>query len=116
LEVLRRLHEELNPRLRATIVPTRSQRELRQALRELQASIERFNRRWHELLSKLDLTAVNKLREGYNRYYVLEKDGAIRSPAVARQGFKRLPPLTLADVTAVVPPLPVPRLATENGG
>jgi hypothetical protein len=107
---LARLHADLEPRLRVPVTPTFSARKLRQALRELADSIERFNRRWHEFLPTVDLTWVNALREGYNRYYLLEKECAVRSARVARQGFHRLPPLTVADLFAVLPPLPVPLL------
>jgi hypothetical protein len=103
------LHDALQPRLRVRIEPTASIGTLRRALRELTESIERFNRRWAKYLQGLDLTHVNKLRDGYNRYYLLEKECAVRSPLVARQGFRRLGPLTVDDLTALLPPLPVPR-------
>jgi hypothetical protein len=53
---------------------------------------------------------VNGLREGYNRYYLLEKECALRSPRLARQGFVRLPAVTVDDLAAQLPPLPVPQL------
>ena len=56
-------------------------------------------------LLTVDLARVNQLRDGYNRYYVLEKECAVRSPKVARQGFRPLPPLTTADLAAELPPL-----------
>jgi hypothetical protein len=108
--VLEALEEALQPRLRAPVEPARSARAVRRALRELVASLERFNRRWREFLPTVDLGRVNELREGYNRYYLLEKECALRSPALARQGFRPLPPLTLADLEALLPPLPVPQL------
>ena len=83
---------------------------LRQALTELTESIERFNGRWREFLTQVDLTAVNEARDGYNRYYLLEKECALRSPNLARQGFRRLAPLTPADVAELLPLLPVPQL------
>jgi hypothetical protein len=57
----------------------------------------------------VDLSQVNALRDGYNRYYVLEKECASRSPRTARHGFRPLPPLTADDLAALLPPLPVPR-------
>jgi hypothetical protein len=108
--VLEALEEALAPKLRAPVAPARSARAVRRALRELVASLERFNRRWAEYLPGVDLGPVNRLREGYNRYYLLEKECALRSPALARQGFRPLPPLTVADLEALLPPLPVPRL------
>lgn len=107
--VLHRLHEELSPRLRTTVMPTASARTLRQAGRELQESLERFNERWHSYLHAVDLTEVNELRDGYNRYYVLEKECAVRSARVARQGFSRLSPLTHEDLFVRFPLLLLPR-------
>jgi hypothetical protein len=108
--LLRHLEEVLQPRLRAAVEPTSSGRALRRALRELTESLERFNGRWQAFLPVIDLTHVNGLRDGYNRYYLLEKECAVRSARVARQGFRRLEPLTTEVLAAVLPALPVPRL------
>jgi hypothetical protein len=51
------------------------------------------------------------MRDGYNRYYLLEKECALRSARVAREGFVRLAPLTLDDIRKMLPLLPVPTLA-----
>jgi hypothetical protein len=110
LDVLRQLHAALEPRLRAPMAPTSSPRVLRRALRELRDSLERFNRRWREFLPTVDRSTVNALREGYNRYYLLEKECAVRSVRVARQGFHPLGPLTTDELAALLPALPVPRL------
>jgi hypothetical protein len=107
--VLAELWATLQPRLRVPIEPTSSVRAMRQALRELVASLERFNRRWIEFVRGLDLTALNAERADYNRYYLLEKECAVRSPHIARQGFRALEPLTPDDLLAELPPLPVPR-------
>jgi hypothetical protein len=82
-----------------------SPRRLRRALRELAASVARFNRRWLKCVSEADLSEVNAEREGYNRWYLLEKEcavGVIR----ARQGFQPLPPVTSADVLRELPQIP----------
>jgi hypothetical protein len=110
LEVLRQLHTILEPRLRVQVEPMTSTRTLGRTLRELRASLERFNRRWLPYLERVDLTEVNRLRDGYNRYYLLEKECAVRSVRLAMQGFHRLEILTTADLVAVLPPLPVPQL------
>jgi hypothetical protein len=110
VDILRYHLAALAAPLRAPLEPTTSARELRQALRELHESLERFNYRWQAFLNGVDLTAVNKLREGYNRYYVLEKECAVRSARIARQGFTPLQPLTTDDLVAQFPLLPVPRL------
>jgi hypothetical protein len=111
LDVLRDLHATLEPRLRLSVHRTTSLRKLHRALRELQESLERFNGRWKEFVSGVDLSHINELRADYNRYYVLEKECAVRSPVLARQGFTRLEPFTKEHLLALLPPLPVPRLA-----
>jgi hypothetical protein len=111
LAVLELLRTTLNPRLRVPPQQTSSGRTLRRALRELVGSLERFNARWQAYLEKVDLAGVNEAREGYNRYYVIEKACALRSDRLARHGFAPLPPLTVAELAGHLPPLPVPRLA-----
>ena len=110
LDALRALHDELRPKLRAPVAPTTAAGTLRRTLRHVADGLALFNRRWQRYLSEIDLAPVNELREGYNRHYVFEKECAVRSPAVARQGFRRLEPLTLGDVAAELPLLPVPRI------
>ena len=77
------------------------------ALRELARSVERFNTRWAAFLSTVDLGEINRLREGYNRYYLLEKECALRSAALAQIGFNSLPALRREDLTSLFPPLPI---------
>jgi len=110
IELLDRLHIELAPRLHVRVEATASGRALRRSLRELAESIARFNRRWTEFLPTVNLAPINALRDGYNRYYLLEKECAIRSPRLARQGFLRLEPLTVVDLEAMLPTLPLPRI------
>jgi hypothetical protein len=86
-------------------------RDRRRELRELAAAVGRFNAAWAEFLHGLDLGPVNALRDGYNRYYLLEKECALRSARVAGYGFQPMAMLTPADLAAVFPPLPVPELA-----
>ena len=105
------LENELTPRLRVRIEPTPSGRKLQRALRALRDSLETFNRRWLDFLPSVDLSPVNEAREGYNRYYLLEKECAVRSPRLARQGFKHLELLTTQDLTAMLPTLPIPTLS-----
>jgi hypothetical protein len=38
----------------------------------------------------------------------LEKECAVRNARVARQGFQTLPPLTLEELSSLLPPLSVP--------
>jgi hypothetical protein len=111
LDILRYLLAALASPLHAPVEPTSSSYALRRALRELHESLERFNQRWRKFVAGVDLTGVNDLREGYNRYYVLEKECAVRSARIARQGFTPLPPLTLDELESQFPLLPVPRLS-----
>jgi len=113
ITVLEWLRQHLAPKLRLPPAATKSQRVLRRALRELIESLERFNVKWREYLPKVDLKAVNDLRDGYNRYYVLEKACALRSDLLARHGFTPLPPFDLRALEAQLPPLPVPCLADK---
>lgn len=106
--VLGLLCYELQPRLQLGQQQTRSLRTLRRALDELIASLERFNQMWHDYVRSVDLSRVNELREGYNRFYVLEKECLVGSPQLARQGFRPLSRLTVDDLLIQLPPLPVP--------
>jgi hypothetical protein len=86
-------------------------RRLRRALRALAQSVERFNRRWLAFVGELDLTEINALRDGYNRYYLLEKECALGSSRLHARTFQRLEPVTTRELLARLPPLPVPRAA-----
>lgn len=110
-EVLVRLHDELRPVLRLQLAPTSSQRALRSALRELIEAMELFNGRWERWLAEVDLTAVNKAREDYNRWYLIEKECALGSVAIARREFKPLPPVTRTEVEKELPLLTLPGIA-----
>jgi hypothetical protein len=110
IEVFRELERTLDPRPRLLMNATRSRCKLRRALRELVLGLEQFNGRWRQFLAEVDLTAVNRLRADYNRYYLLEKECAVRSVRLARQGFVPLALLTVADLEAALPLLPVPQL------
>jgi hypothetical protein len=109
VRVLEELHRTLAPKLRAPAEPTTSGWVLGGALREVIAGVERFNRRWRDYLPTVDVRQVNALREGYNRYFVMEKECAVRNPAVARKGFVKLPPLGVDELLGLLPLLPVPR-------
>ena len=112
--LLMELHRNLAPKPLNWIPRTSSARVLRQALRELCASLERFNQRWRSFLGRLCLDAVNEERSAYNRYYLLEKECAVRSTVLAQRGFQPLEPLTIAGIVALLPELPVPRCATTS--
>jgi hypothetical protein len=85
-----------------------SMRRLARAVRELTESITRFNGRWPRYLNDVDCGPVNRLRDDYNRYYVLEKECALHSARLARLGFQPLLPLTAGELLALMPLLPLP--------
>ena len=114
-EALRQLHEDLQPRLRVPVEQTKSRRRLRFALADLATSLERFNDRWRRYLEEVDLAPINEARDGYNRFYLLEKECAIRNGNLARRGFVLLKPFTQAELAKFFPPLPVPRPNTRSG-
>lgn len=104
--------EELETRLQprpSSVDATASVRALRRAVDELIESIQRFNGRWKQFVSALDLSEVNSVRDGYNRYYVLEKECLVHSFELARQGFRPLAVLTTDDVLTLFPVLPAPQ-------
>jgi hypothetical protein len=111
LRDLEELWTQLDPHLRAPIEPDPSPRMLRGALGELGDSVRRFNRRWVAFVREQDLGPLNAERANYNRYYLLEKECAVRSPFIARAGYKPLDPLTTDDLLAALPPLAEPRVA-----
>jgi hypothetical protein len=78
------------------------------ALAALRASVACFNRRWSAFIAEVDLSEVNRRRDGYNRYYLIEKECALGSPRIAAIGFRRLAPLTADDVMAALPLLAMP--------
>src|SRR5262245_37112366 len=103
LAALRCLFDELKPTLRVPLAPTGSDMAIRAALRDLQEALDRFNQRWRQLLAAADLTEVNRCRDEYNRYYVLEKECFVGSPRIARLGFRPLAMATNADLAAWLP-------------
>jgi hypothetical protein len=110
LNILRRLHVEAgDPEYEMTGPAT--ERGLRRALRWLCASVERFNRRWCDYVADLDLSDINRQRDGYNRYYLLEKECAVGAARLLPQTFRRLGPVTAGEILDRLPPLPVPRPA-----
>jgi hypothetical protein len=109
VEILEQLHSEAGDP-EAPMTGPADNRGRRRALVRLRGSVERFNRRWLAYVDKLDLGDLNRLRDGYNRYYLLEKECAVGPARLLPQLFRKLPPLTHADVLAELPPLPIPRM------
>jgi hypothetical protein len=100
------------PRWALRPAPNRRRRAL---ARDLSASVGRFNRRWARFVGGLDLGPVNRRIEGYNRYYLLEKECALGSHRLAARLFRPVDPLSADDLIARHPPLPDPRLVEPRG-
>ena len=102
------LYDEWQPVLKANIPATRSHRVLRRSADDMITAFRRFNSRWQPFLAEFDLSYVNQCRQGYNEFYVLEKECAVSSPRVARVGFVPLEPVTIGDLQELFPLLPIP--------
>ncbi len=107
-EYLGGLYDEWRPVLRSRVEPTGNARKIRGALRELAASFDAFNRKWSEFVAGADLSDVNQARDGYNKFYVIEKACAFQSERIAKHGFQPLPPFSTDDLLAELPLLRVP--------
>ncbi len=102
------LYQDWKPSLRSAAKPARTEAEVVQALADLTRSFGRFNRRWLGYLGELDLRPINQLRDGYNRFYVLEKECALRSARLAREGFVPLAAVRVEDLLERFPVLKIP--------
>lgn len=112
-ERLERLSEEWKPALRAEVTATTSKRKTIRAVKQLIRSLDTFNDGWSEFVLGLNLAEVNRVREDYNNYYVLEKSCAFDSEQIGQAGFKRLLPVTPDHLLAEFPLLKVPRLPEQ---
>lgn len=78
---------------------------------DLLESVERFNQRWSRFIEALDCNRANQLIEGYNRYYLFEKECAFRSPRLASVGYRPLDKITPELLLTRYPLLPDLKLA-----
>lgn len=92
-----------------------SPRRQRTVARDLVAALTRFNKRWEHLLDGLNLEAVNRMIEQYNRYYVLEKECILGSTKLAARHFVPKARLTRDGLLDLYPLLPVPDLTALPG-
>jgi hypothetical protein len=106
VEALEAMERELSPRLRAAVAVSTSPAVLRREVGRLAESVERFNRRWLAWLPEQDIATVNRLRDGFNRWYVIEKACAMRNDVLARVGFEPLPMMDHDELLRLMPPLP----------
>jgi hypothetical protein len=89
--------------------PRRNQRE---TARNLVASLTRFNRRWFEFMTHLDLDFVNKSIDQYNTYYLLEKECYLGSARLAARHYEPRPRVSREILLSRHPLLPVPCVIT----
>jgi hypothetical protein len=82
---------------------------------DLIAAVLRFNRRWEHYVKQLNLDPVNTVIDGYNRFYVLEKECVMGSARLAARNFQHKPLLTTAILLNEHPPMPVPELRVGAG-
>lgn len=94
------------PQLRKPVPVAKKRTELKRPLDDLQASFERFNRRWQEFLEQLDLSEINQSRADYNEFYLIEKECALGSAKLAREGFEPLSPVGIEALFECFPLLP----------
>jgi len=92
-----------------------SPRRQRTVSRDLVAALTRFNRRWEHFLDGMNLEAVNRMIDQYNRYYVLEKECILGSTKLAARHFVPKARLTRDGLLDLYPLLPVPDLTTLPG-
>ncbi len=110
------LFEDWQPVLKANIRPAGLARVIRRSADEMLTAFRRFNSRWEPFLTDFDLSYVNQCRQGYNDFYVLEKECAVLSPRVAKVGFVRLEPATIDDLRKLFPLLPIATLRKAVDG
>jgi len=106
IEALQQLVGQWNPKTRTRVARVASVVDAASALRRLGESFARFNGRWKGFVDAFDLTEINTIRDGYNRYYVLEKECSTGSAVLARRGFEPLPMLTAMSLLKKYPLLP----------
>lgn len=105
-QTLLELYRGWNCTLRTNVAVARRPADLQLYVRRLAEAFARFNQQFAAYLAAVDLGPVNRLRDGYNRFYLIEKECAVRSVQTARQGYEPLPPATLDDLRRLFPPLP----------
>jgi 3-methyladenine DNA glycosylase Tag len=93
--------------LKVPVPRAQSPAQLQTPWTRLTESFAKFNLRWQAYVAKFPRDEINEIRDGYNRYYVLEKECATGSAALARRGFVELPPVTVQTLLQWYPLLPV---------
>jgi hypothetical protein len=86
----------------------------RSVARDLVASVSRFNRRWGRFLDTLDLRPLNLLIEGYNTYYLIEKECSMGSARLAARHFQPYAPWSTDDLWRHYPLIAIPPLRERS--
>lgn len=107
---LREYHDAWQPVLRTDVAAVRNSKLWIKPIQELITSFRRFNQRWEEYANAFDYRRVNALRDGYNKFYVIEKSCAFDSDRIGAEGFVELQPASSADMMRELPLLHVPEL------
>ena len=89
-------------------VPSRKQ--LTQLSSGLVQSVERFNARWLQWISQLQVDSINRQIDHYNKYYILEKECIVGSARLAARLFQPQPRIEPEWLLGQFPLLPVPKL------
>lgn len=105
---LQNRYDEWSPQLQLPVPPSSHPKKIRQALKELVASFEFFNKRWREYLDQLSFDGINGIRDEYNRYYVIEKSCAFQSDKIGQLGFVEKRPFTVDELLSQLPLLEIP--------
>jgi len=87
-----------------------SKRQLLQLATGLLQSVERFNTRWPQWISQLQVDSINRQIDHYNKYYVLEKECIVGSARLAARLFEPQPRMEPEWLLGQFPLLPVPKL------
>ncbi len=103
---LRKLDPYMEPTLRFPPKPSRWFWGISQEIETLRRQIKGFNQAWLEWVGGIDLAEINTARDGYNKWYLLEKECSILSRAVASQGFEPIPLLKAGDILTWFPLIP----------
>lgn len=80
------------------------------SMREFYQSVERFNAMWTRFLQGFDLDPINRVIDGYNQHYVLEKSCAFGSESLAQKGFEPREPITIETLFNDFPTIELPEL------
>ena len=110
LDRLRQLDQRLDHKLKYPPGKAFWHWPLKGSLRRLARMAADLNHAWARHLETQDLEPLNRSREQYNRWYLLEKECAMRSTRLAAGGFEPFPRVGPGDLIKLFPPLPVFRV------